>query len=139
MFFSSKESQPKTISDEQKNSAFQRVKELLARPDESAAEHDNDEDCTIQDDQIEAPPNSMIWRFLRAYSYDPNVTAPRIRFFLFPVPGICGKTVLMVLVVQKMFEVESVSQLWSELCSTRDKCKHSCEIHSSITMISDSE
>ena len=95
IFSSNKESHSKRANhnDEKNNIAFERVKELLSQPSSQSTQDDEDEGCKIPNDvQFESPPNSMIWRFLRAYSYDPNIAAQSIRFcftffpseFIFP-------------------------------------------------------
>ena len=84
VFSSSKEKTPKhdQLDEEKKNIAFQRVKDLLSQPDipEDHQEGEEDSDPNAADAEIEPVTNSMIWRYLRAYSYDPSVAAPNIRY-----------------------------------------------------------
>mmetsp|Transcript_1349 Transcript_1349/g.3611 ORF Transcript_1349/g.3611 Transcript_1349/m.3611 type:complete len:306 (-) Transcript_1349:754-1671(-) len=62
-----------TKSDEQKTLAFNRVVELLAN-----SEHSDEE----PEFPVEHAPNSMIWRFLRAYSYDSEHAAMKLSKYL---------------------------------------------------------
>jgi hypothetical protein len=69
------------IGDEDKQGSFQRVKELLS---ESASAPDPTDDQAAEecapppDVPLEEASNSMIWRYLRAYSYDSNIAAANI-------------------------------------------------------------